>query len=151
MNYIFDEEYFSDDLVKELCFLTKLSWKEAACAPDSNYDPDWEKYTQLNEMNLLRLFTVRQDGSLVGYITFIVSPTLHSKNTIHALHDSMFILKLNRKNGTAKDLISYAEGKLKLDGVHTMVMTVMIHRDFSVTLKNLGFKQSESSFLKRIG
>jgi len=150
MSYVFDEEYFNDELINELSFLTEMSWKEAACTPDSIYDPDWEKYTQLNELNLLRLFTVRQHGLLVGYITFIVSPTLHSKNTVHALHDSMFILKLNRKNGTAKDLIAYTEGKLKLDGVHTMVMTVMMHRDFSVTLKNLGFKHSEASFIKRI-
>lgn len=150
MNYTFDEEYFSDELIQELSFLTELSWKEAACAPDSTYDPDWEKYTQLNEMNILRLFTVRMEGLLVGYLTFIVGPTLHSRNVMHALHDSMYILKHNRKNGTAKNLIIYAEDKLKQDGVNTMVMTVMIHRDFSVTLKQLGFKQSESSFIKGI-
>lgn len=150
MNYTFDEEYFSDELIQELSFLTELSWKEAACAPDAAYDPDWEKYTQLNEMNLLRLFTVRMEGLLVGYITFIVGPTLHSKGITHALHDSMYILKHNRKGGTAKDLIIFAEGRFVDEGVNTMVMTVMIHRDFSVTLKQLGFKQSESSFLKGI-
>lgn len=150
MNYEYKEEFFNDELIAELSFLTELSWKEANCAPESTYDPDWEKYTELNEANILRLYTVRIEDVLVGYLTFIVGPTLHSKQAIHALHDSMYILKHNRKGGTAKDLISYAEVDFKNEGINTMVMTVMVHRDFSVALKQLGFKQSESSFIKGI-
>lgn len=150
MRYEYQEEFFNDGLIMELSYLTEMSWNEANCAPDATYDPDWKKYTDLNEMNVLRLFTVRLEGLLVGYLTFIVGPTLHSKQLIHALHDSMYILKPNRKNGTAKQLISFAEADFKREGVNTMVMTVMVHRDFSVTLKQLGFKQSESSFIKGI-
>lgn len=130
--------------------LSELSWYEANCAPNAEYDPDWEKYTQLNELDLLRLFTVRDNGVLVGYITFMVSPSLHSKNDIHALHDSLFILKEKRKYGTAKKLIMYAESKLKESKVNTMVITVMKHRDFSPTLKELDFEGFESSYIKGI-
>lgn len=150
MNYEYKEEFFNKDLIDELGFLTEMSWKEANCAPDADYNPDWEKYTELNEANILRLYTVRFEDLLVGYLTFIVGPTLHSRQLVHALHDSMYILKHNRKGGTAKGLISFAEADFRREGVNTMVMTVMVHRDFSVTLKQLGFKQSESSFIKGI-
>ena len=151
MNLNYKEEYFSDEIVNELAPLTKLSWSEADCIPNAHFDPDWEKYTQLNELNLLRLFTVRnQDKELVGYITFFVGPTLHSKNVHHALHDSMYILKPYRKNGTAKSLISFVENIFKDENVNTMIVTVMTHRDFSPTLKHLGFTHTESSFIKRV-
>lgn len=151
MNLQYKEEYFDNEIVNELSPLTELSWSEANCAPAAHYEPDWNKYIQLNEMNLLRLFTVRNlEKKLVGYITFIVGPTLHSKNLKHALHDSMFILKPYRKNGTAKSLISYAENLFKEEKVNTMIVTVMTHRDFSPTLKQLGFTHTESSFIKRV-
>lgn len=152
MNYYFREEYFNPELIKEIAPLTEMSWREANCAPDSDYDPDWEKYTLLNEQNMLRLYTVRTeaDGDLVGYATFFVSPTLHSKDIVHALHDSMYILKQNRKNGTVKSLILFIEKELTFDKIDTMVVCVMTHRDFSTSLKQLGFTHSESSYIKRI-
>lgn len=151
MSYIFSEEYFNDELIQEISFLTQLSWKETNCSPYADYDPDWEEYTSLNEMNLLRLFTVRsEENELVGYITFLVAPTIHSKGVIHALHDSMYILKQHRKNGTAKNLIEYVEKELKQSNVIMMMITVMTHRDFSPTLKELGFVKADTSYIKRM-
>ncbi len=151
MNYYFSEEFFNDALVKELSPLTELSWVEANCAPNTNYDPDWNKYTQLNELNILRLFTVRNiEHELVGYITFVVTSTLHSSGVKHAAHDSLYILKPNRKNGTVKSLLEFIEKELKQDDIDTMEVSVMTHRDFSQTLKGLGFRHSESSYIKRI-
>jgi len=62
----------------------------------------------------------------------------------------MYILKPYRKNGTAKSLISYAEEIFKDEKVNTMIVSVMTHRDFSTTLKQLGFTHSESAFIKRV-
>jgi len=152
MNLFFREEYFSDGLIKELTPLTKLSWEEANCAPETTYDPDWEKYKQLNDADLLRLFTVRTevDNDLVGYATFIVAPTLHTRNITFAVHDSMYILKPNRKNGTVKELVGFIEKEFIIDGINSMVVCVMTHRDFSNSLKQLGFKHSESLYIKRL-
>jgi len=152
MNYYFTEEYFTEELIKEISPLTEQSWIEANCAPDTAYDPNWDTYTNLNDANVLRLFTVRTeaDSDLVGYATFVVAPTLHTVGVVHALHDSMFILKPNRKNGTVKDLISFIEGELIIDGVDTMVVSVMNHRDFSNTLKQLGYVHKESLYIRRL-
>jgi len=152
MNYYFTEEHFTDELIEEIKPLTELSWREANCAPETNYAPDWDKYAMLNDKDYLRLFTVRTivDSELVGYATFLVSETLHSSNVIHALHDSLFIYKPNRKNGTAKKLIEFVEKEFALNGVNTMVMSVMSHRDYSNTLKELGFTHSESNYIKRL-
>ncbi len=145
------EEFFNEALIKELSPLTEQSWREADCAPDAEYDPDWEKYVTLNEMDLLRLFTVRsRSGQLLGYVTFFVSTTLHSRKTLQALHDSMFILKAHRKEGAARELLEFAEYELKNEGVQIMIMMVMCHRDYSSTLKLLGFNQTEMTFIKRL-
>lgn len=152
MNYYFTEEHFTDGLIEEIKPLTELSWREANCAPETVYAPDWDKYTMLNDKDYLRLFTVRTilESKLIGYATFIVSETLHSSNVVHAMHDSLFIYKPHRKNGTAKKLIEFIEGEFALNGVDTMVMSVMTHRDYSNTLKQLGFKHSESNYIKRL-
>jgi len=124
----------------------------ANCAPDTPYDPNWKTYSELNASDILRLYTIRTeaDSELVGYATFLVHKTLHSKDTLHALHDSMYILKPNRKNGTVKNFINYIEKELTLEGVDTMVISVIKHRDFSGSLKQLGFVHNESTFIKRI-
>ena len=146
------EEYFNEALIKELKPLTKLSWDEANCAPGMPYDPDWDKYMQLGDMELLRIFTLRSDsGELMGYITFLVSTTLHSRSTLQALHDSFFILKARRKSHAARDLLQYAEKSLTFDGIEMIIMMVMLHRDYSSTLTELGYHQSEMAFIKRIG
>lgn len=147
---IYREEFFSEALINEIAPLTVLSWEEANCSPGTPYDPDWDKYTALNEMDLLRLFTVRNDkDELVGYVTFMVSSTLHSKDITQALHDSMFILKPYRKSGVAKALLEYTEKEFKSEGIDMIIMMVMCHRDYSSTLKALGYKQTEMTFIKR--
>ncbi len=150
MNH-YREEFFTEAMIAELDPLTQLSWAESACSPDTPYNPDWDQYAALNEMDLIRLFTVRDDaGALVGYITFLVSTTLHSKDTVQALHDSLFILKAHRKGSTVEDLLAHCEDEFKSEGVSMMIMTVMCHRDFSTLLKNIGYTQTEKTYIKGI-
>jgi len=151
MSRKYQEEWFSKKLIEELAPLTELSWLEANCSPDTEYDPDWERYTELNELGILRLFTARDSvGELIGYLTFIVGPTLHSRNCVQALHDSFYILRNHRRNGTAMGLIKYAENEFKNDGISMMIMTVMLHKDYSYTLTHLGFTKTEMTFIKRM-
>jgi len=150
MNH-YREEFFTEAMITELDPLTRQSWAESKCSPDTPYNPDWDKYAALNEMDLIRLFTVRDEqDALVGYVTFFVSTTLHSKETVQAMHDSLFILKAHRKGHTVEDLLMYCENEFKGEGVSMMIMTVMCHRDFSSSLKSIGYSQTEKTYIKGI-
>ena len=40
-------------------------------------NPNWEEYARLDAAGVLRVFTAREDGELVGYCVLVVSRSMH--------------------------------------------------------------------------
>ena len=72
-------------------------------------NPDWEKYAQMDQSGLLRIFTARKNNELVGYCVLVVSQSLHYKDHIFANNDVVFVLPEYREGMTGYKLIKYAE------------------------------------------
>ena len=53
--------------------------------------PNWDKYFALDADSSLVLITARDDGKLVGYSLFILSPHLHYKKQLVAYNDVLFL------------------------------------------------------------
>ena len=47
-------------------------------------NPDWEQYAKLDAAGILRVFTARESGELVGYCVLVVSRSMHYKDHIFA-------------------------------------------------------------------
>jgi hypothetical protein len=55
-------------------------------------DPDWEAYRRLEDAGVLHVTTLRVDGELIGYVSFLVAPNLHYRTVVVATDDVFFLL-----------------------------------------------------------
>ena len=58
---------------------------------------DEATYEGIEEAGLLRLYTAREAGRLVGYASFLVRAAAHCANSLHAAHDTLYLVPEARK------------------------------------------------------
>ena len=54
-------------------------------------DVDWDGMFYHESRGALLSFALRADDKMIGYAIFLLTPTLHSKSTVHAISDVIFI------------------------------------------------------------
>lgn len=74
--------------------------------------PGWERYARLEQANALRIFTAREEGTLVGYAAFICTPHLHYADLFLASNDVLFLHAAHRRGRTGLRLIGFCEDEL---------------------------------------
>lgn len=84
------------------------------------FDPAWDRCEAIEKMGLVRLFTARSSGVLVGYVGYIVASGLHSQRVMKATSDIMWIEPHARNGGAAKRLLTFAEENLREEGLVMM-------------------------------
>lgn len=138
-------------LKTEIKPLIKLHWQEIALDKESiPLDPDWDEYDRLASKDQLHLLTARNGSELIGYYVGIVRPHLHYKSTLMAFNDVMYIKPEHRQGMVGIRLLKEIEKTLKDRGVKKMFMNTKEHHNFGVILERLGYKKSESIFIKSI-
>ena len=107
----------------------------------------YQKYASLEEAGVLRLFTARHEGRLVGYNVFALVEH-HQHEVLFASHDTMFLRKDFRKGTTGIRFLKWCDEQLKQDGAKFITQ----HSSTSVDLENLfirmGYKLAEKVYLK---
>ena len=115
------------------------------------FDPDIEKYHQLNNMGMLRILTARDDGILVGYFVSMVMPSLHYKNLTTALNDILYVDPKYRGTTVAYRLFKTAIQDLKENTQTQMVQIHMkIEYPFRELLSKIGFEKTEENWEYKI-
>jgi hypothetical protein len=143
--------YHSEDpgtFIEELKTLIPEHYDELCVTKDFPLMPDYEAYGRLHIAGMLRCITVRVDNQLVGYALFIVQPHLHYKSCTTAFEDIYFLKKEYRLGRTGIRLFQFAEGVLKQEGVHRVIMHTKIHLDNSRLFEYLGYKMTDKLFTK---
>lgn len=124
-------------------------WEEIALNKDTiKLNPDWEKYARLDANNMLRVFTARTNGKLIGYFVVILETSLHYSDHVFAHNDIIFLAKEYRKGMTGVKLIKYAEKRLALEGVKQLFINTKKHQPFDPILKRLKFNEVEKVYAK---
>jgi len=113
-----------------------------------NLDLDWDTYLELERLGQLMVFTCRVDSRLVGYLSVLVSPDLHSKGEFTPCEDGLFVDKSYRGLSVAKNLISFAEKCLKEDGFKVFYLTGTIENPIGSLLESVGYKPVETKYQK---
>ena len=114
-------------------------------------NPNWEQYAKLDTQGMLRIFTARDRGQLVGYCVLVVSQSLHYQDHIFANNDVTFVLPDHRAGATGYHLIKYAEDYCRNNGVSLFNINTKVHIPFDNLLVGMGFNLIEriySKFLK---
>lgn len=137
----------------ELERLIKDHWEEVAVNKSKiKLNPDWDVYEGLEKLGHIKLFTFRDScGELAGYFAVTISTSLHYKDHLFATNDVIYIDQAYRKSGAGSELIKFAEGCLKEDGVSVLNINTKVHKPFGKLLEYLGFTPVEMVYSKYIG
>ncbi len=140
-------ERFSD-CYDEAIPLVVAHYQEIATNKDKKIlDPDVARYVSLEEQGMLRIFTARDEGKLVGYFVSMVMPHLHYASCIYAMNDILYVDPAYRGTTLAYRLFKGAIQDLK-DNSNTDVMMIhmKVKHPFRKLLTKLGFEQTEENW-----
>lgn len=132
----------------ELAPILPDHYEELCVTKDFPLEPDYAAYDNLQKLGMLRTITCRSDGTLVGYIIFIVQPHLHYRSCTTAFEDLYYVKKEHRKGRTGIKLFKYAEQVLRETGVKRIIIHTKIHLDNSRLFEYLGYKNTDKLFSK---
>jgi hypothetical protein len=147
----YQEEAYSDcvdDLVE--LYPEHYAEVEQPVADKYKLDPNWEQYFNLEKSGSFKVITCRDEGTLVGYMFFIISPHLHVKSCMTAYEDIYFLRKDYRKGRTGIKMFQYAEQYLKSLNVNRILCSTKVHQDNSRLFEYLGYSFVEKLFHKFI-
>jgi GNAT superfamily N-acetyltransferase len=129
--------------------LLEKHWEEIALNKDKiKLNPDWDAYADLEDAGVLKIFTARSDGELVGYFVVFVKAHIHYRDHLFAYNDILFLDKEYRKGFTGAKLIKFAEKCLREDDVSVVVVNTKRHKPFDVLLNWLGYRHIENIYSK---
>ncbi len=114
-------------------------------------NPDWKQYAQLDASGILKMFTARDDGKLVGYFILLVNSSLHYKDHVFAVCDIIFVTPEARKGATGYKLLKYAENWCKENNVSLLNINTKVHMPFDSLLEKTGFNLIERLYSKYLG
>lgn len=104
--------------------------------------PMWSRYAAFESTGNFLAFTVRDNGSLVGYAGFFVGQHLHHADTVAAINDVLYIKPEHRNGFTVRRFIRFIEAELK-PLAQTISFHVTLQKDFRPLLHRLGYADEE--------
>jgi GNAT superfamily N-acetyltransferase len=122
------------DVVEEAKPLLVRHNAEIAPHPDLPFSPRWGDYETLAAHGLLRIYTARIDGELVGYSVFAIAPALHCGAAIEATEHTLFVAPEHRKGRVGIGLIKFGDEQLGSLGVDVVMRCVHVDHDFGPLL-----------------
>lgn len=112
------------------------------------FDPDFDTYEELESNNLLRIFTARVEGELVGYFVVIYVPSLQSKGKLLAINDTIFVSKAHRNKMIGPRLFRFVEKCVKQDGMDRLYVVITEKNDIGDNLLRMGYNKIETRYEK---
>lgn len=126
-------------------------WEEIASFDDIPLDPDEERYNLMDEAGLMRCFTARADGVLIGYGVFVVGSNMHYRSSKLAVQDVLFVLPEYRRSRAGLGLIRFTGKQLREEGVLGVYQHEKTsHPQLGAILSRLGYSVVENIWVKRL-
>lgn len=111
-------------------------------------NPNWKEYARLDAAGVLRIFTARDEGQLVGYFVLFISQSVHYQDHLFATNDVIFVLPDKRAGATGYKLVKYAEDYCRDSGVSLMTINTKVHLPFDSLMVGMGFDLIERIYAK---
>jgi len=109
--------------------------------------PDWEQYIRMEKAGILRIYTARDDGKLIGYFVSMCTPHLHYKHLRCALNDILYLAPEYRGGTIAYRMFKGAMKDLKENmNIQHVMFHMKIKHPFSRLLTKLGAEQTEETW-----
>lgn len=142
----FARESYSAALVSELLPLLVEHHAETADEMYGPLDPDLAVY----KSEAMRIYTARQSGDLVGYQIFVVSLHPHSRKSIQASQDILYLKPKERKGLNGYRFMKWCCDQLKMEGVEMVHQHIPARNSFGKILERMGFRLEDLVYSKRL-
>lgn len=135
------------DLWSDLWPLLREHYKRVAHYEDIPLNPSVEQYNALQDVGMLRCYTAREDGELIGYAVFFVRPHIHYADSLMAAQDVLF-----HKRGALglRGLVKFADQQLRGEGVQLVSHHIKAAHDFGAILERQGYELMDLIYVKRL-
>lgn len=112
-------------------------------------DPDWDQYRQMEKCGLLKIFTARDDGRLIGYDIFIVGPHRHAIGSRIAINDMTYVIPEYR-GFTAVMLIKKSDKALREMGCSGIARHAQCNTQVHELLGRIGYEPGEMMMYRKV-
>lgn len=114
-------------------------------------DIDVDLYKRLCELGLVRLFTVRDAGHLVGYAMFHLGTSLHRKYLKQAHEGGLYVHPEFRRGTTAIKFLAYISAELKKEEFDMVLYnSPAANPKFGELLHLLGYSKVDEVYARRL-
>ena len=145
-------------IAQEILPLWKRHWKEIALHQERvPLDPDFERYYTYDLNNVLHILTVRDKGTLVGYVFLLVMPGhLHYCSTPWSVSDLFWLHPSYRFGWTGIKMLKEAEKGMRARGVKILQWSIKFHFEaergtIEKLFTRMGYFPSEKILSKYLG
>jgi len=142
-------EEYSDELIEECKPLFKAHYQEIEKFQDIPLEPNYSQYKSARNQKILKIFTAREHGVVIGYSFFFVLNSPHYKNSRQAVQDLVFVYKHSRKGFVGIRFIKWCDKQLRKDGVQVIFRQVTPQNNFGKILMRQGYQLHEALYAKR--
>lgn len=141
----------AQDLWGEIIPLLIEHKAEIAHYPDIELDPDVAAYNACEDVDLLRCYTARMNGALIGYACFFVKRNMHYRRSLQALQDVLFVSKPHRHGRVGYKLIRFAESSLQLERVQVIFQHIKVNTPETIALfRKMDYEPVDVIMAKRL-
>lgn len=144
---IFRQEKFRGTY-PEMVPIVNAHYKEISFYTDISLDPDLDEYYRMEDAGILKLYTIREYGQLIGYAVYFLRKHLHYKSSLQAYQDVVYISK--EKRGFGKSFIEWCDEELRKLGVQVVNHHVKYSHDWSEMLVKIGYEFQDKHLSKRL-
>lgn len=150
MTVTMQRETFAD-AYEDMLPLLHQHWREVAHFSDIPLNVDVESYVAMDSAGRLRVYTLRADSKLVGYVIFTVGPNSHYKQSLQAQGDVIYVHPDYRRGRLGIELIQWSDSQLALEGVQAVYHHVKVqHPALGVLLQRMGYVHVDSIYTRRL-
>ncbi len=136
----------------EMMGLWTSHWAEVGSDTDKfDFDPDLDRYAELERSEKLHVVTARRFGELVGYFVWIIGTSLHHRTIRNACSDGYWLHPDCRKGMQGLGLIKEAERSVRELGVKKLFSTYQSRLDLDPIYSRLGWQAGETVRCKYVG
>ena len=129
--------------------LTRAHQAEVGVLGVEDFELDKDRYLQMEDLNVLRAYTAREGGELVGYAVFFITPHHHYARSLWATQDCIYF-KPEHRGVNAYEFIEFTDEELRREGVEVVGRGVTKHKDYSGLLKNIGYEAIETNYVRKL-
>ena len=138
------------DVMGEIGHLLEEHCREVTHHADIPVGCDFDKYLLMERAGVLRIYTVRSAGELVGYWIGTIATSLHYKSSLQARMDTLFLSAEHRKGRTGIQFLKWVETQIKAEGVQIVYQHGKFVKDTRSLWDYLGYEPVYYVYSKRL-